>query len=82
MKYFKRFAVTAFAAAVSRRHGDQIHVFLMIRAVVLHDVEHRDLMMSGCPQRARAEHEVAVAVERECETAVLLVGERRAKRGR
>jgi hypothetical protein len=26
------------AAAVPRRHGDQIHVFLMIGAVVLHDV--------------------------------------------
>ena len=38
--------------------------------------------MGGRPQRARAEHEVAVAAERERETAVLLVGERRAKRGR
>ena len=33
-----------------------------LRAVVLHDVEHRDPVMGGRPQRARAEHEVAVSV--------------------
>jgi hypothetical protein len=39
------------------------------------------ILMGGRPQRAGAEHEVAVAAERKRETAALLVGERRAKRG-
>jgi hypothetical protein len=49
----------------------------MIGAVVLHDVEHRDPVMGRRPQRARAEHEVAVTAERERET-----GKRRADRSR
>ena len=53
------------AAAVPRRHGGQIHVFLMVGAVVVHDVEHRDLVMRRRPQRAGIEHEVAVAAERD-----------------
>ena len=54
----------------------------MVGAVVLHDVEDRDLVVRRRPHRARAEHEVAVAAERDGEAAVLLVGERRADRGR
>jgi hypothetical protein len=54
----------------------------MVGPIVLHNVEHWDPVMGGRPQRARAEHEVAVAAERDRETVVLLVGERRAKRGR
>src|SRR6202035_5415855 len=65
------------AAAMSRRHGDEIHVFLMVGAVVVDDVEDRNLVVRRGPQRPWIEHEVAVAAERQGETAVLLVGERR-----
>ena len=69
-------------AAMPRRHGDEVHVFLVIGAVVLHDIEDRNLVMRGGPQRAGIEHEVAVAAERHREAAVLLVGKRRAERRR
>ena len=64
------------------RHRLQIHDLLMIGAVVVHDVEHRNLVMRRRPQRAGHEHEVAVAVEGDREAAMPLVGERRTERGR
>ena len=70
------------AAAEPRRHRGEVHVFLMVGAIVVHDVEQRDAMVRGGPQRARHEHEVAIAAERDGEPAVALVGERRADRGR
>ena len=41
----------------------QVHVFLVIGAVVTDDVEHRDAMMSRHPQRARVEQEATIATE-------------------
>ena len=68
-------------AAMPRRHRHQVHVFLVVGAIVLNDVEDRDLVVRGRPHGARAEHEVAIATKGERETAVLLVGQRRANRG-
>ncbi len=70
------------AAAVPRRHRQEVHVFLVIGAVVVDDVEHRDLVVRGGPQGAGIEHEVAIAAKGDGETAVLLVGERGAERSR
>ena len=42
------------------RHTLHMHDFLMIGAVVVDDVEHRNGVMRRRPQRARHIHEVAV----------------------
>src|ERR1700722_8524249 len=70
------------AAAVPRGHRHEIHVLLMISAIVMDDVKHRNLVMRRRPQRAWIKHEVAVAAEGNREAARLLVGERRTERGR
>ena len=53
----------------------------MIGAVVVHHIEDRDAMMRGRPQRAGHEHQVAIALDRNADPSVPLVGERGARRG-
>src|SRR5580704_1687519 len=66
------------AASMARGHGLQIHIFLMVGAVVVKDVEHRNAMVRRRPQRTRHEHEIAVAAECERQAPMLLVCEGRA----
>ena len=40
----------------------QMHHLLEVAAVVVHDEEHRDLVLGGGPQHARRVHEIAVAL--------------------
>ena len=69
-------------AAMPRRHGGQIHIFLMIGAVVVDHIKDGDLVVCRRPQRSGIEHEVAVTAEGDRETAILLVCQRSAERSR
>ena len=68
----------------SRAGGHVLHVhqLLMIRAIVVHDVQHRNAMMRGRPENAGGVVQIAVALDVDADAAVLLVGQRRAHRGR
>jgi len=70
------------AAAVPRRHGREVHVFLMVSSVVVHDIENRHLMVRRCPQRAGIEHEVAIAAEGNREPCFLLASAAPSEAGR
>ncbi len=50
------------AAVVPRRHALHVHDLLVIGAVVVHDREHRDLMVRGRPERSRNKHQIPVVL--------------------
>src|ERR1700746_1874261 len=56
------------------------HALLVIGAVVVHHIEHRQAAVRAGPQHARAIHEIAIALDRHRQPPVLLVGERGARR--
>ena len=71
------------AAVVPVGHALQVHDLLVIRAVVVHHREQRNPVMRRRPPHAGRVHEVAVALNRHRQPAVLLVRERGAdRRGR
>ena len=69
------------AALVPIRHPLDVHDLLMVRAVVVHQGEQRDLVMRGRPPDTRRVEEVAVALNVHRDSALLLVGERTAHGG-
>src|SRR5207302_2468513 len=50
-------------AAVTIRHDLHLHDLLMVRTVVMHDVQHGDPLMRSSPQNARRIHQIAVALD-------------------
>src|SRR5436190_22797696 len=54
----------------------------MIRTVVVHHVQHRDLVMRRGPQHSGSVVQIAVALNVNGQSSMLLVGESRAYRGR
>src|SRR5437016_861665 len=63
-------------------HPLYVHRLLVIRAVVVHDAQERNVMVGGRPQNARGVHQVAVVLNRYGEPAVPAVGQRTAYRSR
>jgi hypothetical protein len=61
-------------AAVARGHGQETNKFLVIGTIVVHYLENRDAMVGGCPQRARHEHKIAVALDSDGEPPMVLIG--------
>src|SRR6267142_4371618 len=49
--------------------------FRVVGSVVMHDDEHRNLVMRGSPQHTRREVEIAISLDIDGEPAVLLVGQ-------
>ena len=66
------------AALVAVGHALDVHHFLVIRAVVVHHRQQRDLVMRRRPQHAGRVEQVAVALDVHRQPAVLLVGQRAA----
>ena len=64
-----------------RGHRLHVHDFLVIGAVVMYDVQQRDAVMRGRPERAWREHQVAVAADRDGQAAVLAMGQGRPNAG-
>src|SRR5882762_4702883 len=60
----------------ARGHVLEVHMFLVIAAVVVHDAQQRNAVMRGGPQNARSVVEVAVALNVDADATVFLVGER------
>ena len=73
-------AVDAALAPVG--HALDAHDLLMIGAVVVHHVEDRQAADGGRPQDARRIHQIAVGIDRDGDAAMLLVGDRGARRRR
>src|SRR5580700_4343535 len=67
-------AVHAAVGAVA--HQLDLHQFLMIAAVVVHDGEKRDLVVARGPEDAGGVVEVAVALDIDTEAPVFLIGQR------
>src|SRR5271157_2645864 len=59
-----------------------MHALLMIRAVVVHNIEHRDPMMGRRPKRTWYKQEVAVAADGDGQPPIFLVCECSTKRSR
>ena len=64
-------------AIVFRCEHLHVHALLMIGAVVVHDVQHRDLVMRGGPQDSGRVVQIAVALNVDGQAAVFLVRQRR-----
>src|SRR5450755_2089202 len=73
---------TVDATIVTIGHTLHVHQLLMISAIVVHDTEQRNLVMRRCPQNSRSIHQIAIALNSDCQAPVLLVGQRRAERCR
>src|SRR5712692_3981703 len=64
------------AAIVAVAHALQVHDLLVVRAVVVHDTQHRDAVMGGGPQNARRVHQIAVVLDTDGKSPMFAVGER------
>src|SRR5262249_33781006 len=73
---------TVHPALTPSRHTLQVHDLLMIGAVVVHDGEHRYLMVRARPDRAGRIHAVAVRLDVHGEAPMFLVRNRGAHRRR
>src|SRR5882757_1746054 len=70
------------SAVMPVRHALDVHEFLMVAAIVVHDAEKRDLVVRRGPQNPGGVHQVPIALDGNSEAAVFFVGEGRAQRGR
>ncbi len=57
-------------------HALEMHHFLMIGPVVVHHEQNWDAMMRSCPEWPRGIHEIAVILDADAQSAVLLVRKR------
>ena len=57
-------------------HALDVHHFLMISAVVVHDAHQRNAVVSGGPEGARRIHQIAIGLDRNGKSAVLAVRQR------
>ena len=71
-------AAVIHAAIVQARHLLQMHHFLMISAVVVHDHQQRNFVVRRGPKRARRVHQIAVALDGDGDDALVAIGECRA----
>jgi hypothetical protein len=62
------------AAVTAVGHELHGHDLLVIRAIVVHQIENRNLMMRGRPQHAVGHHEIAIGLNANAQPPVLLVG--------
>jgi len=69
-------------ALVPVGHTLEVHELLMIRAIVVHDAQERDLVMRGGPQDSRGVHDIAIILEVDSQASVLSIGKRRTGGGR
>src|SRR5947207_15094518 len=53
---------------------------VVVRAVVVHDQEHRELQVGGGPQRTRIEEEIAIGLDVDDELSIAATRERHADR--
>src|SRR6185437_11319447 len=67
-------------AHMAVRHRLEMHHFLEVEAIVVHHHQDRNFVLGRGPERARRDHEVAIADDRHGKPAMLAVGERRADR--
>ena len=70
------------AAAANAGHVLDEHQFLMPRAIVVHDRQHRELVMHGCPQHAGSVIEISVRLDIHDDPATALRSEGSADRCR
>src|SRR5579871_3743237 len=66
-------------AAMAVSHDLHLHHFLVVGAIVVHDVQHGNLVMRGGPQNSGREHQIAVALDVDGQAAIFAVGQRRAR---
>ena len=64
------------AAVVPVRHALEVHELLVVRAVVVHHREQRDLVLGGGPQHAGRVHEVAVGLDADRKPPEVAVGDK------
>src|SRR5579871_3346857 len=70
------------AALMPVRHALDVHDFLMIGAVVMHDAQERNAVMRRGPKDSGSVHQIAVVLNAYAKSAVLAVSERCADRCR
>src|SRR5690242_20254442 len=70
------------SAAANSAHVLHEHQFLMPSAVVMHDCQHRQLVMDGRPEHAGSVIEIAVALNIDDDAIAALCGERSSHRSR
>ncbi len=63
-------------------HALDVHEFLVVRAIVLHDLQERNMVMGHGPQNSRGIHHVSVTVDADGQPAMLLVRKRGARGSR
>ncbi len=68
-------------AAVPVSHDLNLHDFLMVGPVVVHDVQHRNAVVRGRPQDSRGVHQIAVVLNIHGQPAIFAVCECGAHRG-
>jgi hypothetical protein len=64
------------AALAAVRHFLQAHDLLMVSAIIVHHIKHRQPAVRTGPQHAGRIHEITVALDRQRQASVLFVGER------
>jgi len=70
------------ATIVHGRHALQMHGFLLVATVIVHDEQQRNVVMRGSPQGTRRVHQIAVRLESQGQQTLLAIGQRGADCGR
>src|ERR1700746_154174 len=61
------------AAIMAQRHPLNMHDFLVVSAVIMHDTEERNRMVRGGPEHTGCVHQIAVILNRNAQATILFV---------